>query len=240
MSDASAGRAGGRRGPRSSRCSPTRGGCACSPARSARRSGPAWTSWSGAAACPAASPRAGGGAPARPAPAGRVPAAAGPGPRARPAPRRGGDAHRLRAGRLLPQVNTATARVLAAEGCDVVIPNGQGCCGALSLHSGRRRRRCGGQAHDRDVRGRGCGHDRGQFGRLRLGDEGVRPAAGRRSGLGGARRALAARVRDFAEFLAELAGRPAASGIRCRSGPCITTPAISATRRGSRRSRGRC
>jgi Fe-S oxidoreductase len=36
-----------------------------------------------------------------------------------------------------PQVNAATARVLAAEGCDVVIPRGQGCCGALSLHSGR-------------------------------------------------------------------------------------------------------
>ncbi len=37
-----------------------------------------------------------------------------------------------------PQVNAATARVLAAEGCDVVIPPDQGCCGALSLHSGRR------------------------------------------------------------------------------------------------------
>jgi len=36
-----------------------------------------------------------------------------------------------------PRVNAATARVLAAEGCDVVIPRGQGCCGALSLHSGR-------------------------------------------------------------------------------------------------------
>jgi glycolate dehydrogenase iron-sulfur subunit len=37
-----------------------------------------------------------------------------------------------------PQVNQATARVLASEGCDVVIPAGQGCCGALSLHDGRR------------------------------------------------------------------------------------------------------
>ena len=37
-----------------------------------------------------------------------------------------------------PQVNIATARVLAAEGCDVVIPADQGCCGALSLHDGRR------------------------------------------------------------------------------------------------------
>jgi glycolate oxidase iron-sulfur subunit len=37
-----------------------------------------------------------------------------------------------------PQVNAATARVLAAEGCDVIIPAAQGCCGALSLHGGRR------------------------------------------------------------------------------------------------------
>ena len=34
-------------------------------------------------------------------------------------------------------VNTATARVLAAEGCEVVVPRGQGCCGALHLHAGR-------------------------------------------------------------------------------------------------------
>jgi glycolate oxidase iron-sulfur subunit len=36
-----------------------------------------------------------------------------------------------------PGANAATARVLAAEGCDVIIPRSQGCCGALSLHSGR-------------------------------------------------------------------------------------------------------
>jgi len=35
-------------------------------------------------------------------------------------------------------VNVATARVLAAEGFDVVIPKGQGCCGALHLHAGRK------------------------------------------------------------------------------------------------------
>ncbi len=38
---------------------------------------------------------------------------------------------------LFPEVNAATARVLAAEGCDVVIPREQGCCGALSQHTGR-------------------------------------------------------------------------------------------------------
>jgi glycolate oxidase iron-sulfur subunit len=34
-------------------------------------------------------------------------------------------------------VNAATARVLSAEGCAVMAPPGQGCCGALSLHGGR-------------------------------------------------------------------------------------------------------
>jgi len=36
-----------------------------------------------------------------------------------------------------PNVNLATIRVLAAEGYDVIVPAGQGCCGALSLHAGR-------------------------------------------------------------------------------------------------------
>lgn len=36
-----------------------------------------------------------------------------------------------------PGVNAATVRVLVAEGYDVVAPQGQGCCGALSLHAGR-------------------------------------------------------------------------------------------------------
>jgi glycolate dehydrogenase iron-sulfur subunit len=33
--------------------------------------------------------------------------------------------------------NAATARVLAAEGCEVVVPREQECCGALMLHAGR-------------------------------------------------------------------------------------------------------
>jgi glycolate oxidase iron-sulfur subunit len=36
----------------------------------------------------------------------------------------------------LPQVNTATVRVLAAEGCEVVAPRAQPCCGALLVHAG--------------------------------------------------------------------------------------------------------
>ncbi|MGQ4510795.1 heterodisulfide reductase-related iron-sulfur binding cluster [Streptomyces sp. DW26H14] len=40
-------------------------------------------------------------------------------------------------GAFFPDVNAATVRVLAAEGCDVVVPQHQGCCGALSAHAGR-------------------------------------------------------------------------------------------------------
>jgi glycolate oxidase iron-sulfur subunit len=51
---------------------------------------------------------------------------------------------RLRVGLLLgcvqreffPQVNAATVRVLAAEGCEVVAPSDQPCCGALLVHAG--------------------------------------------------------------------------------------------------------
>lgn len=35
-----------------------------------------------------------------------------------------------------PQVNAATARVLAAEGCEVLAPKAQSCCGALLVHAG--------------------------------------------------------------------------------------------------------
>jgi glycolate oxidase iron-sulfur subunit len=40
-------------------------------------------------------------------------------------------------GAFFPGVNAATARVLQAEGCEVVVPPTQGCCGALSAHNGR-------------------------------------------------------------------------------------------------------
>jgi glycolate oxidase iron-sulfur subunit len=36
----------------------------------------------------------------------------------------------------LPQINAASARVLAAEGCEVVAPREQPCCGALMVHAG--------------------------------------------------------------------------------------------------------
>ena len=105
-----------------------------------------------------------------------------------------------------PQVNAATARVLAAEGCDVIIPRGQGCCGALSLHSGREAEaaafaqrtialfeQAGVDAVV--VNSAGCGSAMKEYGRL-LGQ----------AGAGWAERAaeMSGRVRDLAEFLAEM------------------------------------
>jgi glycolate oxidase iron-sulfur subunit len=105
-----------------------------------------------------------------------------------------------------PRVNAATARVLAAEGCDVIIPRGQGCCGALSLHSGReaeasafaRRTIAMFEQAGVDavvVNSAGCGSAMKEYERLLRGADG-----------GWAERAaeMSGKVRDLAEFLAEL------------------------------------
>ncbi|WP_067461766.1 (Fe-S)-binding protein [Actinomadura macra] len=105
-----------------------------------------------------------------------------------------------------PGVNAATARVLALEGCDVVIPKGQGCCGALSLHSGREdearafARRTVETFEHVDVlvvNAAGCGSAMKDYATL-LADD---PAWSRRA------TALSARTRDLAEFLVELGPR---------------------------------
>jgi len=114
-----------------------------------------------------------------------------------------------------PQVNIATARVLAAEGCDVVIPRGQACCGALSLHSGRTGEAAAFARHAIEtfeqagveaivVNSAGCGSAMKEYAEL-LADD---PEWAARAA------ALSARVRDFAEFLAglfETAGGQAAA-----------------------------
>jgi glycolate oxidase iron-sulfur subunit len=104
-----------------------------------------------------------------------------------------------------PGVNTATARVLAAEGCEVVAPAGQGCCGALSLHAGReaealrraKRLIATFEAADVDavvVNAAGCGSAMKDYGRL-LADD---PEWAERAA------AFSAKCRDVAEFLSEL------------------------------------
>ena len=37
---------------------------------------------------------------------------------------------------LAPEINAATIRVLTKNGYDVIVPKGQGCCGALGMHTG--------------------------------------------------------------------------------------------------------
>jgi glycolate oxidase iron-sulfur subunit len=111
-----------------------------------------------------------------------------------------------------PQVNAATARVLALEGCDVIIPRGQGCCGALSLHSGReaeaaafaRRTIAEFERTGVDVvvvNSAGCGSAMKEHERLLGGSEGDGPAE---AGWAARAAAMSGKVRDFTEFLAEL------------------------------------
>jgi len=73
-----------------------------------------------------------------------LPPAAAPMPEVTPptGPRRGRAALLLGCAQeaFFPQVNRATARVLAANGFEVVAPRGQGCCGSLLVHEGERER----------------------------------------------------------------------------------------------------
>jgi glycolate oxidase iron-sulfur subunit len=104
-----------------------------------------------------------------------------------------------------PRVNAATARVLAAEGCDVIISREQGCCGALSLHAGRSAQaqrlakatisvfeKAGVDAIV--VNSAGCGSAMKEYSRMLAAD----PSWADRAA------ALSAKVRDLAEFLAAL------------------------------------
>jgi glycolate oxidase iron-sulfur subunit len=105
-------------------------------------------------------------------------------------------------------VNAATVRVLRAEGCRVIAPEGQGCCGALALHAGDpdRARAFAREAiatFDRPdvdrmvVNAAGCGSAMKEYGHL-LADD---PAWASRA------RAFSARVRDVSEVLTELPPR---------------------------------
>ena len=107
-----------------------------------------------------------------------------------------------------PNVNDATIRVLAAEGCDVIVPEPQGCCGALSLHSGRQdeaKKFARGliarfEEHDVDtiiINSAGCGSSLKEYGDILAGD----PLwADRAAG-------FARKVRDINEYLAVLEPR---------------------------------
>ena len=100
--------------------------------------------------------------------------------------------------------NRATARVLARNGCDVLVPEGQRCCGALNAHGGdhARARAMARQTIDAFeavaadfviVNTSGCGAHMKAYGHL-LADD---PAYAERA------KRFAATVRDLAEFLAQ-------------------------------------
>lgn len=105
-------------------------------------------------------------------------------------------------------VNAATARVLAAEGCEVLIPRAQGCCGALLVHSGFEgpaldfARRLVDTFDHLDVdtvvtNAAGCGSTLKEYGHLLRDD----PAYAARAA------ALASKCQDVSEVLDELDGR---------------------------------
>ena len=107
-------------------------------------------------------------------------------------------------------VNHATVRVLAAEGCGVHAPAGQGCCGALPLHAGRIDQARALARHNIEVfeaagvdriavNAAGCGSAMKEYGELFADD----PAFAERA------TAISAKVRDVTELLVEL-GEPRA------------------------------
>jgi glycolate oxidase iron-sulfur subunit len=102
-------------------------------------------------------------------------------------------------------VNAATMRVLAAEGCEVIIPREQSCCGALMLHSGMeadatvlaRKMIAVFETAKVDtivINSAGCGSTMKEYGHLLRDD----PAWAERAA------AFSSKCRDISEFLCEL------------------------------------
>ncbi len=108
------------------------------------------------------------------------------------------------------RLNEATVRVLQRNGCEVVIPAGQGCCGALHVHSGLReearalaRRNIdallSGQYDAILTNAAGCGSTLKEYGDLLENDKEYAVKAGQ----------FAAKMRDVTEFLASIELNPA-------------------------------
>ncbi|WP_421654719.1 (Fe-S)-binding protein [Leptothermofonsia sp. ETS-13] len=102
-----------------------------------------------------------------------------------------------------PEVNDATVRVLAANGCEVVMPRSQGCCAALTHHQGQEAQTKTLARHLIDsfadtgvdyvlVNASGCGHTLKEYGNILSDDPQYREKA----------RDFASRVKDVQEFLA--------------------------------------
>jgi glycolate oxidase iron-sulfur subunit len=132
---------------------------------------------------------------------------------------------RLRAGLLLgcvqreffPQINAATARVLSAEGCEVVAPQEQTCCGALLVHAGEEESALAFARQTIDVFERagvdriainaaGCGSNMKEYGHLLRDDPRYAERAAQ----------FATKCKDVSEILAELEPRAVRHPLRVR------------------------
>ncbi|WP_425216634.1 (Fe-S)-binding protein [Tumidithrix helvetica] len=105
----------------------------------------------------------------------------------------------------LPAVNTATVRVLAANGCEVVIPRSQGCCAALSQHQGQEEQAKSLARATIDsfantdvdaviINASGCGHTMKEYGHILQDDPEYAAKA----------KEFAKKVKDVQEFLADV------------------------------------
>jgi glycolate oxidase iron-sulfur subunit len=108
---------------------------------------------------------------------------------------------------LNPDINWATLQVLAANGVEVVIPAGQGCCGALAMHTGQASQTRQLARHNLTVfpmdvdaiiiNAAGCGSGIKEYGLLFAGEPDEAQA-----------RAFAEKAKDVSEFLVALGLRP--------------------------------
>jgi len=104
-----------------------------------------------------------------------------------------------------PEVNDATVRVLTANGCEVVIPQSQGCCAALTHHQGQEEqtKTLARQMIDTFaaanvdyvlINASGCGHTLKEYGSILRDDPQYREKA----------ETFANKVKDVQEFLADV------------------------------------
>ncbi len=102
----------------------------------------------------------------------------------------------------LPEVNNATVRVLTANGCEVIVPKLQGCCGALSHHQGKEAQTLDLAKQTIDVfsdlnldailiNASGCGHTLKEYGHILKDDPEYAEKA----------KAFSQKVKDVQEFL---------------------------------------
>jgi glycolate oxidase iron-sulfur subunit len=115
------------------------------------------------------------------------------------------------------ETNRATARVLARNGCQVLCPEGQTCCGALMAHAGdlegaRKLARRNIDVMLRDdvdaivVNSAGCGSTMKEYHELLAEDRRYAEKAG----------SFSAKVKDFTEYLASLPVRPPLGRVEAR------------------------